>query len=267
MTIRAGIGGWSYEGWRDGVFYPADLPQRRELEYAARHVRTIEINATFYRLQKPESFRKWHDEVPDDFIFALKGSRYVSNRKLLAEAEEGVGNFLKQGLVELGPKLGPICWQLATTKRFDPDDISAFFDLLPAQHEGVALRHAIEVGHESFACADFVELARKAGVAVVWSDHPERTPIADRSAGFAYLRLQGMEAGCPTGYPPAELDRIRRICESWAGGHAPQGLSHYGDRGDSRGEGGDVFAFMINGAKERAPAAAMALADMLKGSE
>ena len=265
MTIRTGIGGWSYEGWQGGTFYPADLPKRRELEYASRQVRAIEINATFYRLQKPESFRKWHDETPDDFIFALKASRYVSNRKVLAEAGEGIANFLDQGLVELGDKLGPICWQLATTKRFDSDDIAAFFSLLPGSHEGLTLRHAIEVGHESFACAEFVELAHKAGVAVVWSEHPERTPIADRTAGFAYMRMQRMEADCPTGYPPAELDRIRRICESWAGGHAPQGLPHCGDRGDSRGEPGDVFAFMINGAKERAPAAAMALADLLKG--
>ncbi|BBC74336.1 conserved hypothetical protein [Altererythrobacter sp. B11] len=263
MTIRTGIGGWTYDGWRNGAFYPADLPHRRELEYASRHVAAIEINATFYRLQKPESFRKWHDETPEGFVFALKGSRYVSNRKVLAEAGEGVAHFLDQGLVELGGKLGPICWQLATTKRFDPDDMAAFLDLLPGSHEGLPLRHAIEVGHESFACAEFVQMARKAGVAIVWSEHPERVPVGDRTADFAYLRMQGMHSDCPTGYPADELDRIRRICESWAGGHAPQGLPYRAERADSRGGQGDVFAFMINGAKERAPAAAMALAGLL----
>lgn len=264
MGIRTGIGGWSYEGWRSGVFYPEGLRQKDELRHASRAVRAIEVNSTFYSRQKPASFRKWHDETPDDFIFALKASRYVTNRRVLGEAGEGVANFLDQGLVELGPKLGPICWQLATTKRFEPEDMAAFLALLPARHEGLALRHAIEVGHESFACAQFVDLARRHDVAIVWSEDAGRAPIADRTAGFAYLRCQRMDAACDTGYPPAELDRLRRICESWAVGHAPRDLPYRGDPADSRGGAGDVFAFMINGAKERAPAAAMALAALLR---
>lgn len=265
MTIRTGIGGWTYAPWRKGTFFPADLPQRRELEFASRAVAAIEVNGTFYSLQKPETFRRWSDEAPEGFVFALKGSNYVTNRKVLAEAGEGIANFMKQGITELGDKLGPICWQLRANKRFDPDDVAAFLELLPAARDGIALRHAIEVGHESFACAEFVALARKHEVAIVWSENPDRTPIGDRTADFAYCRLQEMRPDCPTGYPPDELDRLRRICESWARGHAPDGLPYRGDRADSRDRPGDVFAFMINGAKERAPAAAMALADALKG--
>jgi uncharacterized protein YecE (DUF72 family) len=266
VTIRTGIGGWTYPPWRGGTFYPAGLPQKRELEYASRAVQVIEVNGTFYRLQKPASFQQWRDETPDGFVFALKGSRYVTNRKVLGEAGEGVAKFVSQGIVELGEKLGPICWQLAATKRFDPDDIAAFLALLPARHEGVALRHAIEVGHESFACAEFVALARKAGVAIVWSENPDRVPIADRTAGFAYLRCQGLHSDIPTGYAPEDLERLRGLCRDWSAGRAPQGLPYCGAADDSAVEGGEVFAFMINGAKERAPAAAMALAGMMKGS-
>ena len=265
MTIRTGIGGWTYAPWRGGTFYPEGWPQKRELEYASRAVATIEVNATFYRLQKPATFRQWHAETPDGFVFALKGSNFVTNRKVLASASEGLANFFKQGVAELGDKLGPICWQLRADKRFEPDDVAAFLDLLPPRFDGLALRHAIEVGHESFACAEFVALARERNVAVVWSENPDRTPIGDRTADFAYCRLQGMRPECPTGYPPVELDRLRRICESWAKGSAPNGLPYRGERSDSRDRRGDVFAFMINGAKERAPAAAIVLAELLKG--
>lgn len=265
MTIRTGIGGWTYEGWRGGTFYPEGLRQKDELHYASRAVRAIEVNATFYSRQKPASFRKWHDTAPDDFVFALKGSRYVTNRKVLADAGPGIANFLDQGLVELGEKLGPVCWQLATTKRFEPEDFAAFLALLPDSHEGLPLRHAVEIGHESFACAEFVDLMRERGAAIVWSDHPERVAIADRTADFAYMRCQKMQADCETGYAPDELGRLRRLCESWAGGHAPRDVFHAGDPAESRDGGGDVFAFLINGAKERAPAAAMALAGLIGG--
>ena len=267
MTIRTGIGGWTYPEWRGGAFYPEGLRQADELSYAAERLGAIEINGTFYRLQKPESFAKWRDETPEGFVFALKGSRYVTNRKDLTQAGESVEKFVGQGIVELGDKLGPILWQLAKTKRFDADEIRAFLALLPATHEGSALRHAVEAGHESFACAEFVDLARDAGVAIVWSEDDGRAEIADRTAGFAYLRCQKMRSECPTGYDEEGLERIAGMCRSWAAGHAPEGLPHAGERADSRGQGGDVFAFMINGAKERAPAAAMALADKLGGSQ
>jgi len=163
----------------------------------------------------------------------------------------------------LGEKLGPIVWQLAATKRFEPDDLAQFLAMLPRKHKGVGLRHAIEVGHESFACAEFVELAREAGVAIVFSEADNRVSIADRTADFAYLRMQDMRSDCPTGYPPEGLDRIAGLCRAWEAGQALEALPYAADRADSAGRAGDVFALMINGAKERAPAAAIALAERL----
>jgi uncharacterized protein YecE (DUF72 family) len=240
--IRTGIGGWSYAGWCGGAFYPPRLPHKEELAFASRAVAAIEINATFHRLQKPDSFRQWREEAPDGFMFTIKGSRFVTNRKVLASAKEPLERFFGQGLEQLGDRLGPIVWQLAATKRFEPADLAAFLALLPREvAAGLPLRHAIEVGHESFACAQFVDLAREAGVAIVWSEHPQRVRLAEHSGGFAYLRCQDLSPDEPTGYPPAGIERIAALCREW----------------DKQG---DVFAFMINGAKERAPAAAQALA-------
>jgi len=263
MTIRTGIGGWTYPDWRGGMFYPAGLRQADEQHYATRAVQVIEVNGTFYGRQKPASFVAWRKVAPPGFIYALKGSRFVTNRKVLATAEESVANFLDQGLVELGDMLGPIVWQLAATKRFDADDVEAFFALLPNEHGGLPLRHAIEVGHESFACRDFVKLAREHGVAIVFNDADDRPAIADRTADFVYMRLKGMRSDCPTGYPANELDRWAGVCRAWDKGRVPDGVPFSGDPADSAGGASDVFAMMINGAKERAPAAAMALAERL----
>jgi uncharacterized protein YecE (DUF72 family) len=245
--IRTGIGGWVYPDWRRGNFYPEGLPQKRELEYASRQLGAIEINGTYHSLQKPESFRKWREATPEGFVFAVKGSSYITNRKVLAAAGPALPKFFGQGLEELADRLGPILWQLMGTKRFDAEDVAAFFDLLPRELNGLPLRHAIEAGHESFDCAEFVELARKAEVAVVYLEQEGRCCISEPTADFAYLRCKRMTADCPTGYPPAELDRIAGLCRKWE-------------------KQGDVFAFMINGAKERAPAAALALAERLKES-
>ena len=264
--IRTGVGGWVYPGWRKGVFYPEGVTQKRELEYASRALGAIEINGTYHSLQKPESFRKWREATPDGFVFAVKGSSYITNRKVLATAAPAFEKFLAQGLEELGDRLGPILWQLMATKKFDAEDIAAFFALLPRELKGVPLRHAIEVGHESFACAEFVAIARAAGVAIVWCEQPSRVLIADRTADFAYLRCKNLEGGRPAGYPPQELARIAGLCTAWEAGEAPEALPYAAQPADSRGQGGDVFAFMINGAKERAPAAAMALAESVKGS-
>ena len=261
--IRTGIGGWTYPEWRGGTFYPKGLRQADEQAYATRAVAAIEINATFYKLQKPKSFAAWREVAPPGFVFTLKGSRFITNRKVLATAEEAMPRFLDQGFVELGDKLGPIVWQLAATKRFDADDLAQFLAMLPAKHEGVALRHAIEVGHESFACAEFVAIARKAGVAIVYSEAENRVAIADRTGAFAYMRLQGMRSDCITGYPEAELRRIAGYCRAWEAGAAPEDLPYAGDPADSAGRAGEVFAMLINGAKERAPAAAIALAGIL----
>lgn len=263
--IRTGIGGWLYPDWRKGNFYPAGLPQKRELEYAARTLGAIEINGTYRSLQKPESFRRWREATPAGFVFAVKGSAYVSNRKALASSGEALARFFAQGLEELGDRLGPILWQLMGTKKFDPGDIAAFFDLLPRELNGLPLRHAIETGHESFACAEFVDLARKADVAIVWCEQPGRTPIADRTAEFAYLRCKNLEAANPTGYAPKDIARIASLCRAWRNGEAPPALPYAGNPADSQGRAGEVFAFMINGAKERAPAAALALAERLAG--
>jgi uncharacterized protein YecE (DUF72 family) len=266
MTIRTGIGGWTYPEWRGGVFFPLGLRQADEQSFATRAVSVIEINATFYRLQNPRNFAAWRAAAPGGFVYTLKGSRFVTNRKELATAEEALARFLGQGLEELGDMLGPIVWQLAATKRFVAEDLAAFLDLLPDAVGGVPLRHAIEVGHESFACPEFVSLVRQAGIAIVYSDAAGRTPIADRTAGFAYARLQRMQAECPTGYSDDALGTFARITASWANGDAPADLPYAADPGDSRGYAGDVFAMMINGAKERAPAAAIALADKLRRS-
>jgi uncharacterized protein YecE (DUF72 family) len=242
--IRVGIGGWTYEPWR-GTFYPPGLPHARELEYAGAHLTAIEINATFYRLQKPKSFAKWRDSVPPGFVFALKGSRYCTSRKHLGEAGEGVSRFLAQGLTELGDKLGPINWQLAATKRFDPEEIAAFLALLPPAHDGIALRHAIEPRHESFRDPVFFGLARQAGVAVVLA-HSDRYPRFDeQTAPFVYARLQCAREEVPTGYDAAALDGWTGKVRAWAA------------------EGRETFVFFIGGAKLRAPAAAMALIERL----
>ncbi|WP_404482345.1 DUF72 domain-containing protein [Novosphingobium sp. BL-52-GroH] len=246
MSIRVGIGGWSYEPWR-GLFYPEGLAQARELAYVGEHLTATEINATFYGRQKPASFAKWRDAVPAGFVFALKGSRYCTVRKNLAEAGESVGNFVAQGLVELGDKLGPINWQLAATKRFDADEIAAFLALLPPEHEGLALRHAIEPRHESFEDPAFFALCRKAGVAVVLADSPDYPVFEDQGAPFVYARLQNARADLEQGYPDAELDHWAARAKAWAR------------------DGREVFAFFINGAKERAPAAAMALIERVGG--
>ena len=265
--IRTGIGGWVYPEWRKGVFYPEGLAQKRELEHASRQLGAIEINGTYHSLQKPESFRKWREATPEGFVFAVKGSSYVTNRKVLASTGEAMARFFGQGLEELGDRLGPILWQLMGTKKFEAEDIAAFFALLPKEHKGLRLRHAIEIGHESFACTQFVDLCREAGVAIVWCEQEGRTLIADRTTGFAYIRCKNAQDGEAAGYPATELVRIAALCHAWDRGEAPAGLPYAGDPAASEGMDGDVFCFMIAGAKHRNPAAAMALAETVKGSQ
>jgi uncharacterized protein YecE (DUF72 family) len=264
-TIRVGIGGWTYEPWR-GTFYPPGLPHARELAHAAAHVTAIEINATHYRLQSPESFAKWAKAVPDGFVFAVKASRFCTNRKVLGDAGESIAKFVAQGLTELGDRLGPILWQFMATKQFDPDDFAAFLALLPAAQDGVKLRHAIEPRHESFRNPAFVAMARAAGVATVFADSPDYPAIPDLTGDFVYARLQDQREEEPTGYAPGAIDRWADIARSWSGGTAPLGLPYVlpdAATGGPSGECRDVFVFMINGAKVRAPAAAMALLERL----
>ena len=205
--IRIGIGGWTYEPWR-GTFYPDDLPKKRELEYAATSFGAIEINGTFYGRQSQKSWENWAKAVPDGFQFSVKGSRYVVTRPKLADAGEGIGNFLAQGLTALGPRLGPILWMLASRRKFDREDIAAFLKLLPAEHDGVPLRHVIEPRHESFRDQAFFDLCREHDVAIVYGDDDEFPLLDVDSASFRYARLQRMRERVPTG----NFDRLCRRC-------------------------------------------------------
>ena len=255
--IRVGVGGWTFAPWRDN-FYPADLAQARELEYASRHFTAIEINGTYYGTQKPSTFARWRDETPDDFVFSVKASRYATNRKVLADAGESIAKFIDSGLSELGPKLGPILWELAPTKIFDPEDVDAFLSLLPDKVDGLRLRHVLEVRNESFMCPEYVALARKHKVATVFTDSPKFPSFADTTGDFAYARLMDAKATSKTGYAPKALDGWADTARAWAAGESPEGLPYAGEP-TKAGKPRDVFVFFINGAKERAPAAAMAL--------
>ena len=257
--IRVGIGGWTYEPWRDN-FYPADLTQKRELEYASRHVTAIEINGTYYRTPTAASFAKWRDETPDDFMFTVKVLRYITVRRVLAEAGEAIERFVKSGLAELGDKLGPLLWQFGPTKKFDPEDFASFLKLLPANSGGIRLRHALEVRHPSFMNADFLALARTHGAAVVFADSDEYQSFTDLTADFVYARLMKADAKVATGYTRKALTSWAEHAQTWAQGSEPAGLPHI-DKKPAKKQPRDVFMFFINGAKERAPAAA---GEMLK---
>lgn len=242
--IRIGIGGWTFPPWR-GTFYPPGLPQKRELEYASGQLGAIEINATFYSRQSPKSWEKWAETAPDGFQFAIKGSRFCVMRSRLAEGAEGLGNFFAQGFAALGPKLGPILWQFHPRRQFAADDIAAFIDLLPTELEGLALRHAIEPRHDSFRDERFFDLCRDRNIAIVFEDSDDYPCIEADTADFTYARLQRMNEDVPTGYPEAKLDEFAARAKAWTG------------------DGRDTYIFLINGAKIRAPAAALALQERL----
>jgi len=261
-AIRVGIGGWTYEPWR-GTFYPEGLPQARELEYASSRLTAIEVNGTYYGAQKPATYAKWRDETPAGFVFTLKASRYATNRRKLAEAGESIRRFVHSGIAELGPKLGPIVWQFAPTKVFDAGDFGAFLDQLPDAVDGIALRHALDVRHPSFACPEYLALARQRGAATVYTDSDDYPSIADRTGSFAYVRLMRASTAYKAGYAPHALAEWEKRLRAWAAGEPPD-LPHVEDAPPARAGGhGEVYAFFINGAKERAPAGALALLDRL----
>jgi uncharacterized protein YecE (DUF72 family) len=263
-SIRVGVGGWSYEPWR-GTFYPANLAQQRELEYASRQLTAIEINGTYYGTQKPESFAKWHDETPDGFVFSVKASRYVTNRRVLAEGGEAIERFIGSGITRLGAKLGPILWQFMPTKRFEPDDFAAFLALLPHEVEGRPLRHVMDVRHASFRTPEYLALAREARVATVFSDSDEYPSFADITGDCVYVRLQRSQADIATGYQADALDAIADCARLWASGTEPAVVPRV-ESAQPAGAARDVFMFFISGAKERAPAAAQALIERLSGA-
>ena len=214
-VIRVGVGGWTYEPWR-GVFYPADLPQKRELEYASRQLTSIEINGTYYGSQKPATFAKWRDETPDDFVFSVKAPRFAMNRTVLAEAGNTIARFFASGVTELKNKLGPVNWQFLPTKKFEPIDFENFLKLLPKEASGLALRHVIEVRHESFRCADFTAMAREYAVAVAIAGDSKYPQIPDPTASFVYVRIMGTQATQSAGYSDAALDSWAARARAWA---------------------------------------------------
>jgi uncharacterized protein YecE (DUF72 family) len=259
--IRVGIGGWVFAPWR-GAFYPKGLPQARELAHASRSVTSIEINATFYRSQKPASFRKWANETPDDFVFSLKGPQFATNRRVLAEAGPSIERFFDSGLLELKSKLGPVFWQMAPTKTFQPEDFEAFLALLPHEVGGKAIRHAVEVRHQSFMTPDFITLLRKFSVAPVVVESDKHPLIADVTSDFVYVRLQRTAQDVPTGYPPKALATWAKRAQTFADGSAPDDLPTITPPVRAKAKR-DVFLYMISGAKVRAPAAAIALIEAL----
>lgn len=256
-NIRIGIGGWTYAPWR-GTFYPADLTQSRELEYASRNFTSIEINGTFYGLQKPASYEKWYQETPDDFVFSLKAPRYATNRKVLADAGETIERFFGSGVLLLKQKLGPINWQFATTKKFDKEDFEAFLKLLPASIAGQKLRHAVEVRNDTFKTPEFVALARKYKVAIVLAGDSEYPQIADITAPFVYARIMGTTDKQANGYSTKALEAWAERARQLAAGATPDDLETSAEAPAKTGAR-DVYLYVISGFKERNPAAAMAL--------
>jgi uncharacterized protein YecE (DUF72 family) len=257
-----GIGGWTYEPWRDN-FFPAGLPHARELEYASRALTAIEINSTYHGTQKAASFAKWRDQTPDGFVFSVKASRFATNRRVLAEAGESIDRFIGSGIAELGPKLGPIVWQFATTKRFEPVDFEAFLALLPDAVQGLPLRHVLDVRHASFMCTDYLALARKYRATTVFTDSDEYPSFADLTGDLVYARLMRTDPALATGYASADLTAWAGRAREWAAGREPADLPRVEGAVSKTGPR-DVFVFLISGAKERAPAAAQGLIEQLR---
>lgn len=279
--IRIGISGWNYAGWR-GVFYPPKLAHKRELAYAGGAFRTIEINGTHYSLQRPEDFARWVEETPEDFVFAVKGSRYITHMMKLRNPEAGLANFFAQGLLRLGPKLGPILWQFPPNFRFDRARIEPFLALLPRDSEAALklarkhdhrvagrtwlkidkkrrLRHAMEIRHESFVTPDFVALLRKYSVALVCADTVDWPLLMDVTSDFIYCRLHGSEQLYASGYDAKAITAWARRIAAWAqGGEAPDG-ERASPRPAPKRARRDVFVYFDNDAKVRAPFDAQAL--------
>jgi uncharacterized protein YecE (DUF72 family) len=260
--IYVGIGGWTFEPWR-GVFYPKGLAHAKELAYASERLTSIEVNGTFYRSQTPATFRKWASEVPKGFVFSLKGPRFAVNRRVLKEAGDSLKRFFESGITELGDRLGPLLWQFAPTKKFDPADFGGFLELLPDAFDGHALRHVIEVRNDSFCTPEFVALARRFSKPIVFTDHVKYPNIADLTGGFVYARLQRGKDTDETAYAPKEIAAWGKRLQLWAEGKAPDDLPQVEAapkrQAAPRQGPRDVFAYVIHEGKVRAPAGAMAL--------
>jgi uncharacterized protein YecE (DUF72 family) len=279
--IRIGISGWRYKGWRR-TFYPADLAQRRELEYSSAHFNSIELNGTFYSLQRPESFARWYDETPRDFVFSIKGSRYVTHMRRLLQVDIPLANFFAQGLLRLREKLGPILWQFPPSFKCDIPRFDVFFRLLPRTHAEAArlakghderldgrdwleveqdrpLRHAVEIRHESFVCAEFIELLRHYGIGLVVADTVEWPLLMDVTADFVYCRLHGSERLYASGYSKKALDQWAGRAVEWAAGREVEDGKKASKRTLDSVSKRDVFVYFDNDMKVRAPFDALKL--------
>ncbi|MBB3442516.1 DUF72 domain-containing protein [Rhizobium sp. BK379] len=284
-TIRIGISGWTYAPWR-GVFYPKGLAGKSELAYASRQFPSIEINGTFYGLQKPDVFARWRDETPDGFVFSVKGSRYITHLKRLRDIETPLANFLASGLMRLGPKLGPILWQFPPGLTFDADLFASFLALLPEDTDAAAdiakrhderlggrawtksetrqpMRHALEIRHDSFRAPEFIELLRKYKVGLVVADTVEWPLLMDVTADFIYCRLHGSEQLYVSGYSGEALDRWARRIDAWTHGMEPDDADRIKPPLKRSASGRDVYVYFDNDVKVRAPADARSLADKL----
>lgn len=285
MAIRIGISGWTYRPWR-GVFFPKGLPQKHEMAYAARTFPSIEVNGTFYGQQRPEIFERWRDGTPDDFVFAIKASRYITHIRRLRDVDTPLANFLAQGILALGEKLGPILWQLPPSYRFDPGRLEDFLKLLPHDTETAAslahkhdadmkgrvfltpdkkrpVRHAMEIRHESFRDERFVALLRKYKVGLVVADTTEWPRLGDITADFVYARLHGSEQLYASGYSDSALDDWARWFRSWSRSQSPREVDRLSSA-KSRVKVRDLFVYFDNDMKVKAPFDAMKLAKRLK---
>jgi len=258
--IRVGIGGWNFEPWRDN-FYPKGWPQARELEYASRRLTAIEINSTYYGAQKPATFARWRKESPEGFTFSLKAIRFATQRRVLADGADSIRRFIDSGIAELGDKLGPIVWQLAPSHKFDAADLRAFLELLPAEVDGLKLRHALDARHASFQCLEYLTLARKYNAATVFTESDDYPPIADLTGDFVYTRIMRTHADEPSGCQPEVFPALAACAQAWARGSEPDGLPCVEPAAPAVAAHAprEVFVYFISGAKERAPHAAMAL--------
>jgi uncharacterized protein YecE (DUF72 family) len=283
--IRIGISGWRYKGWR-GSFYPADLAQRRELEFAAQRLNSIELNGTFYSLQRPESFARWFNETPDDFVFSVKGSRFVTHMLKLTRVETPLANFFAQGVLRLENKLGPILWQLPPTFQCDLDRLENFFVQLPRTHQEAAhlarhhdqrltgrswltverdrpLRHALEIRHASFVSEQFITLLRKHRIGLVVADSVEWPLLGDLTANFVYCRLHGSEQLYTSGYNQEAIEAWGRRIVDWASGKESGDLKKASHAKPPRASRRDVYVYFDNDAKVRAPLDAMRLRETI----
>jgi uncharacterized protein YecE (DUF72 family) len=259
--IRVGIGGWTYVPWRDN-FYPKGLVQRRELEYASRHVNSIEVNGTWYGAQKPATYAKWRDETPDGFVFSAKAPMRITMARVLANTGAQVDAFVGD-LATLRDKLGPIVWQFDPEKKLARDDFAAFLDLLPADVDGRRIRHVLDVRVHGFVDAHYLALARERGMATVFTDSVEPPSFADVTADFVYARLMRSRSELATGYTPAELRQWAGRARAWASGGQADDLPRLEPTRTLAKQPREVFVYFITSAKERNPAAAMALPRVL----